>query len=135
MKNSQLKGAWRMAALGAVVLLGVAGSASAGQAAKEITPLQGVQAHVDPATGQLRQPTAAEMKAFADSVRKALAARVASASQVVQHGDGSRSLTLGPDSLNVWMVTKGADGSLRQVCVEGANAAGAVQAAPAWEAK
>lgn len=135
MKNSQWKDVGRMAALGAVVLLAFAGAASAGQAAKDAAPLQGVQAHVDPATGQLRQPTSAEVKAFADAVRKAFAARVATASQVVQHGDGSRSLTLGPDSLNVWVVTKGADGSLRQTCVEGADAAAAAQAAPAWEVK
>lgn len=136
MKKSQLKGAWRMAALGAAALLAFAGGASAGQAAKEVAPLQGVQAHVDPATGQLRQPSAAEVKAFADAVRKAFATRVAASSQITHHADGSTSATLGPESLNIWVVTKGADGSLRQVCVEGANAAAAAQAAaPALEVK
>jgi hypothetical protein len=135
MKNSQLKRAGGMAALGAAVLLAVAGSAAAGQAAKETAPLQGLQAHVDASTGQLRQPTAAEVKAFADAVRKAYAARVATSAQVTHYADGSTSATLGPESLNVWVVTKQPDGSLRQVCVEGANAAAAVQGAPALEVK
>lgn len=141
MKNGQKKawGVWRKAtALGAVSLLGLAGAAgaaAAGQAAAagETAPVQGVQAHVDPATGQLRQPTSAEVKAFSDAVRALFAQRVATAAQVTQHADGSISAALGPESLNVWVATVGVDGSLHQVCVEGAGAAGA--AAPALEVK
>ena len=140
MKNSQkrARGVWRKATtLGAASLLALAGAAAAGQAAREAAPVQGaqagMQAHVNPATGELRQPTSAEVKAFADAVRTLFAKRVATAAQVTRHADGSISASLGPESLNVWVATIGADGSLRQVCVEGAGAAGA--AAPALEVK
>lgn len=136
MKNGmKVSSVWRVAALGAVVLLALAGSAAAGQDAKEAAPLSGVQVHVDPATGQLRQPTPAEVKAFADAVRKAFASRMAQKSQAVRHGDGSMSLALGPESLNVWVATVRPDGSLHQTCVEGADNAAAVQGAPALEVK
>jgi hypothetical protein len=135
MHNSQQHalGRWKAGAF-ALALLAVAGGATAGQSGKEEAGLAGVQAHVDGA-GQLRQPSAAEIKAYADAVRTLFATRSAAAAQVVQHGDGSVSATLGPESLNVWVATIGADGALHQVCVEGANAAGAVQGAPALEVK
>jgi hypothetical protein len=139
MKNSPKKalGMWRKTtALGAMCLLAVAGMAMAGQAGQEAGPVQGVQAHVDPATGQLRQPSPSEVKALADAVRKVFATRMAAQSaQAVHHGDGSVSLALGPESLNVWVATIGPDGKLRQACVEGADAAAAAQSAPALEVK
>jgi hypothetical protein len=122
-----------VAALSAVGLLAFAGTAVAGQAGKGVQ-VQGVQVHVDPATGQVRQPSAAEVKALADAVR-ALFGRSAQGVQVTEHADGSLSARMGPESLNVWVATIGPDGSLRQTCVEGANAAGALQAAPALEVK
>lgn len=122
-----------VAALGAVGLLAFAGTAVAGQAGKG-AQVQGVQVHVDPATGQVRQPSAAEVKALADAVR-VLFGRSAQGVQVTEHADGSLSARMGPESLNVWVATVGPDGSLRQTCVEGANAAGALQAAPALEVK
>lgn len=133
MKNSQLKSVRRMAALGAVALLACAGAAVAGEAgtAQKAAPVSGLQVHVDPATGQLRQPSAAEAKALADAVRKIFAARSATSAQAIRHSDGSVSASLGPDALNVWVVTVGPDGAMRQMCVEGANAAVAVQGAPA----
>lgn len=125
MKNGQKKalGVWKKATvLGAAFLVALAGSAMAGQAAGAAS--QGVQAHVDPATGQLRQPDAAEAKALADALRARFASvRSVRAAQVTQHPDGSISATLGPESLNVWVVTVGADGSLNPVCIEGAGAA------------
>jgi len=108
-------------------------TAVAGQAGKG-AQVQGVQVHVDPATGQVRQPSAAEVKALADAVR-VLFGRSAQGVQVTEHADGSLSARMGPESLNVWVATIGPDGSLRQACVEGANAAGALQAAPALEVK
>lgn len=122
-----------VAALTTVGLLAFAGTAVAGQAGKGVQ-VQGVQVHVDPATGQVRQPSAAEVKALADAVR-ALFGRSAQGVQVTEHADGSLSAKMGPESLNVWVATIGPDGSLRQTCVEGANAAGALQAAPALEVK
>lgn len=123
-----------VAALGAVALLACAGPAVAGQTGQESPRLQGVQAHVDPATGQLRQPTAAEVKALSDAVR-ALFARSAQGVRVTEHADGSLSAALGPESLNVWVATIDASGQLHQTCVEGAHAAGALQGAPALEEK
>ncbi len=133
--NSCQKGVRWMAALSSVALLACAGSAFAGPSDPKMSPLSGVQAHVDQATGQLRQPSAAEMKAYVEAIRKAFAARVAqrTSSQVVVHADGSRSLALGADTLNVWVATLGPDGSLSQTCVEGAGAA--AQGAPVLEVK
>lgn len=138
MTNGQKKvlDVWRKTTvLGAAALLACAGMAMAGQAAGEAGPVQGVQAHIDPATGQLRQPTPGEVKALADAVRKVFVTRMAQNAQAVHHGDGSVSLALGPESLNVWVATIGPDGALRQACVEGADAAAAAQSAPALEVK
>jgi hypothetical protein len=139
MENAQKKasGVWKKATvLGAASLLAVAGMAMAGQAAQGAGPVQGVQAHIDPATGQLRQPSSSEVKALADAVRKVFATRMAAEStQAIHHADGSVSLALGPESLNVWVVTVGPDGSLHPSCVQGTAAAAAAQSAPALEVK
>lgn len=112
-------------ALGAAVLLTVSAA-----------PAAAGQAHVNPANGKLRQPTPAEAKAVADAFRALIAqsTRSAVANQVTEHADGSLSAVLGPETLNVWMVSVNADGSLNQVCVEGGNAA-VQQGAPALEEK
>lgn len=139
MTNRQMKGVRWMAALGAVALLTGAGSAAAGEAGKQPAGLHGAQAHVD-AAGKLRQPSPAEMKALADATRALFArpaqsAQSAQGAQVTEHADGSVSAKLGPESMNVWVATIGPDGQLRQTCVEGVNAANALQAAPALEEK
>lgn len=121
--ETKMSGARWVAALGTVGLLAFAGTA-----------VQAAQVHVDPANGQVRPPSAAEVKALADAVR-ALFARSAQGVQVTEHADGSLSAKIGPESLNVWVATIGPDGSLRQTCVEGANAAGALQSASALEVK
>lgn len=136
--RSQMKasGARWVAALGAVGLLAWAGPAMAGQSGPSRQAgqgIQGVQVHVDPATGQVRQPNAAEVKALSDAVR-ALFARSAQGVQVTEHADGSLSASLGPESLNVWVATIDANGQLHQTCVEGSHAAGSLQA-PALEVK
>jgi hypothetical protein len=97
------------------------------------SPAAAGQAHVDGA-GKLRQATPAEVKAVADAVR-ALFARSAVSAQVTEHADGSSSAKIGPEALNVWVATINADGSIKQTCVEGTNAATAVQGAPALEVK
>ena len=139
MKNSRTKasGVWRMTVLGTAVLLALAGTAAAGQAAtqQKVVPVQGVQAHVDPATGALRQPSPAEVKALVDAARTLFAARMAQSTKVATHSDGSISAKLGADALNVWVATVAADGSIRQQCVESAGAAAAAQSAPALEVK
>jgi hypothetical protein len=136
MRNQQRKtsGVRWIAALCTVALLAVgAGSAAAGPAEKGGADLKGMQVHVDPATGKLRQPTAAEVKALADAFRAKFAARSVQGAQVTEHTDGSVSAKLGLEALNVWVATVNPDGSISQVCVEGVNAATPV--APALEEK
>jgi hypothetical protein len=126
MRKTQRMATRLTAALGTAALLATAVAA----------PAAAGQAHVNPATGKLRQPTPAEAKAVADAFR-ALVARSATRSmvgtQVTEHADGSVSALLGPETLNVWTVSVNADGSLSQMCVEG-NAA-VQQGAPALEEK
>jgi hypothetical protein len=135
MRNQQRKtsGVRWIAALGAVTLLAVgAASAVAAPAEKGAAQIQGMQVHVDPATGKIRQPTSSEVKALADAFRATMAARSVQGAQVTEHADGSVSATLGPEALNVWVATVNADGSISQACVEGGAAA---PAAPALEEK
>ena len=120
MKNQ--KRLW-LAAVGTAALLTPAATA----------PAAAGQAHVDN-RGKLRQATPAEVKAVADAVR-ALFARSAVSPQVTEHPNGSVSARIGPEALNVWVATVGPDGTLHQTCVEGANAASTLQAAPALEVK
>lgn len=122
-----------IAALGAVALLAFgAGNAAAGPAEKGAEQGQGLQVHVDPATGKLRQPTPAEVKALADAFR-AMISRSVQGVQVTEHADGSISAALGPETLNVWVATVNPDGSISQACIEGVSAAAPV--APALEEK
>lgn len=134
MKNQQRKtsGVRWIAALGAVALLAVgAGSAAAGPV--EQGAAHGLQAHVDKA-GKLRQPTPAEVKALSEAFQAIVGRSAAQGVQVTEYADGSASALLGPEALNVWIVTINEDGSLSQACVEGLNAAAAT-AAPALEEK
>ena len=135
MRKQQRKRMQWIAALGTVALLatGAGSAAMAGPAEKGGASAQGLQVHVDPATGKLRQPTAAEIKVLADAFRAKMAARLVQGAQVTQHADGSISATLGPEALNVWVATVNPDGSISQACVEGVNAAAPV--APALEVK
>lgn len=136
MKNQQNKtsGVRWIAALGTVALLAVgAGSAVAGPVEKGGARMQGVQAHVD-AAGKLRQPNPAEVKAIADAFRSIMGRSAAQGIQVTEYADGSVSAKLGPETLNIWVATVNADGSISQACVEGINAA-ATAVAPALEEK
>ena len=88
----------------------------------------GLQVAIDPVTGKIRQPTAAESRAFAGQFMTKAAT---SQPEFTQWADGTLSMVLTADYLNVWLV--GAGGS--QVCVDG-YAAGSTQfAAPALEEK
>lgn len=127
MRKTQRMASRLTAALGAAALLATVAAA----------PAAAGQAHVDPASGKLRQPTPAEAKAVADAFRSLVsrsAARSVVGTQVTEYPDGSRSALLGPETLNVWTVSVNADGSLSQMCVEGGNAA-VQQGAPALEEK
>jgi Fe-S cluster assembly scaffold protein SufB len=128
MKKIQSRGV-RLAAFGAAaaLVLGLAVPAHAGERA--VAGVHGMQVAID-AHGKLRQPTAAESQALAVP----FTAKAGSAPQFTAWADGTISMVLTPDYLNVWLVGLNADGSANQVCVDGYNAA-TVQPAPALEEK
>ncbi len=109
-------------ALAAVIALGLAAPAVAGD---RQAPRGGLQAAIDPVTRQLREPTAAE----AAVLSAPLMATMPRASQVTKFADGTISAVLSADYLNVWLVALGANGSMGQICVAGADAATANPAA------
>jgi hypothetical protein len=136
MRNQQRKtsGVRWIAALGAVSLLAVgAGNAVAAPAEKGGAQAQGMQVHIDPATGKLRQPSPAEVKALADAFRAKVGRSVQKSAQVTEYADGSVSAKLGPEALNVWVATVNPDGSITQACLEGSTVTSPV--APALEEK
>ena len=120
----------RIVALGlAVLALGLAAAPAMAGGAKAPN---GLQVAIDPATGKIRQPTAAESRALAGLFT---AKSATSAPQVTQWADGTISMVLTEDYLNVWMVGINANGSVGQVCVDGAAAGSAQFTAPAMEEK
>lgn len=118
----------RIAALAlAVIALGLA--AAPAFAAGRQAATNGLQVAID-ANGKLRQPTAAESRELAAP----FTAKAISAPEFTAWADGTISMVLSADYLNVWLVGLNADGSTNQVCVDGYNAA-TVQPAPALEEK
>jgi hypothetical protein len=115
-------------ALAAVIALGLAAPAAAGD---QKVPRGGLQAAIDPVTRQLREPTAAEAAAL---VAQAAMMTRAGAPQVTKFADGTISAVLTADYLNVWLAAIDVNGSMNQVCVDGADAVTA-QPAAAYEEK
>jgi hypothetical protein len=112
-----------------IAALGLAGTFALGLAAAPAFA-GGMQVAIDPATGKIRQPTAAESRALSTP----FAAKAATNAQLTQWADGTLSMVLSEDYLNVWLVQLNADGSANQVCVDGANAS-LQSIAPALEEK
>jgi hypothetical protein len=111
----------------AVIALGLAAAPAFAGGRQAVS--NGLQVAID-ANGNLRQPTAAESRVLA----MPFTAKALSAPQFTAWADGTISMVLTPDYLNVWLVGLNADGSANQVCVDGYNAA-TVQPAPALEEK
>lgn len=130
----------RLAALGlaAATVLSLAAPAFAGEkpaAGKGHEAGNGVMAAIDPATGKLRQPTAAESKALAAGI-ESLLKRSASTLQAKQTADGTMSVDLGTSFLNISIAQVGPNGAIQQICVDNAAEANAlVTAAPLYEDK
>lgn len=120
-----------------IVALGLAVAFALGLAAAPVfaggaKAPNGLQVAIDPATGKIRQPTAAESRALAGP----FTAKSATAAPVfTQWADGTISMVLTEEYLNVWLVGVNADGSASQVCVDGSAAGSAQFAAPALEDK
>lgn len=75
----------------------------------------GMRAFIDPATGQLREPTAEEAAALA---RRGLrASAMSTGPEVVRHANGMLSAELGDDYMTEVVVRRNADGSLSMACV------------------
>jgi hypothetical protein len=86
----------------------------------------------DAQTGQLRTPTATEIRALAPAPRPGSAAMQApSQPALVTHPSGARQVHLGERGLVYSVVTRGADGKLHDQCVQGAAAADKAVHAPA----
>jgi 3-oxoacyl-[acyl-carrier-protein] synthase III len=127
-------------ALAALAALALAVPASAGHkspAAPGVqAPSNGLVVAIDPATGKIRQPTAAEALALsAQTPMMTKAATMSGSPQFVTFADGTTSAVLGPEFLNVWLVQVNPDGSLSQACVDGANLGNAQLAPAALEEK
>ncbi|MDL2717589.1 MAG: hypothetical protein PT977_07530 [Acidobacteriota bacterium] len=81
----------------------------------------------DPETGELRNATAAERaKLFAGRAPQAAPATP----RVVTLPDGTQMIELGEDTMNYAIATKNPDGSIRQGCVHGSDAAAQARTAP-----
>lgn len=120
-----------------IVALGLAVAFALGLAAAPVfaggaKAPNGLQVAIDPATGKIRQPTVAESRALARQFSGQFTAK--SAPQVMEWADGTISMELTEDYLNVWLVELGANG-VAQVCVDGSAAGSAQLAAPAMEEK
>jgi len=96
----------------------------------------GLRVYVDPATGRIKQPTEAEKQALEKAIAALFPNRLKKNVTVTQFADGTVSMSLGGQFLNVTMVTTNPDGSLQAACVDGLDTATAVLAAtPVLEEK
>lgn len=88
----------------------------------------GVVVFIDPETGKMRQPDAAEIGALTGASTKSARATIQSTAEPTPiQGPGSTLLVkLGDDSLNYMVVTKTPDGKLAENCVTGDQAAAAL---------
>ncbi|MEO6192256.1 MAG: hypothetical protein ABIS20_04555 [Thermoanaerobaculia bacterium] len=94
----------------------------------------GLTAAVEPATGKLRQPTAAENRALAEGVRAML--KSSAPLPLKQFADGTMSIELGASFLNISVAQVQPGGTLRQVCIDNAQSADALMnPIPAFEDK
>ncbi len=128
----------RLAALGlaTATVLSLAAPAFAGEKpADKKGRGEGMMVSIDPATGKLRQPTAAETKALAAGVTSLLKSS-ASPLLAKQTPDGTLSVDLGTSFLNISIAKVGPDGTLQQICLDNAADANAlVTATPLYEDK
>jgi hypothetical protein len=127
-KKRKVSGAQLLGALGAAALL-VCGASSvlAGEKPPAAADkVQGMQVAIDPGSGKLRQPTAAEIKALSAALGP-MFHRSARSAQVNQLANGTLSFTLGTDSLNIWLAAVNPNGSLAQACFDSSAVAAGAQ--------
>lgn len=88
----------------------------------------------DPLTGELRAPTAAELRALRPTPAPGTAQTGPQTAQPVVRADGTRAVRLGEAGMVYSVATRSADGKLHEHCVSGEAASQAVkseQSAPA----
>ena len=82
----------------------------------------GMQVSIDPKTGQLRAPTAAERRALAEAFQNAFGGdRLARKAVVHRDASGMLSMQLGLEHLDSYVVEILPDGSLATRCVSGSH--------------
>lgn len=119
------------------VLLGGLGAAAAAPLDKPApatpgnpTALTGSYAAIDPATGQMRQPTAEELRFLAEAFRALFETEDKTAVTETLYADGSASASL-PDGLGHALIARlDAAGHVAGACVDNADAAAAVFLVP-----
>lgn len=131
----------RLKAVLALTTVGILGIAPLAMAEGARTPARipvnanGMRVYIDAATGKIKQPTDAEKQALEKGVA-ALFAGLQTKTTTTQFADGTVSLSLGGQFLNVAVVTTNADGSLSQACVNSLDEANAaIAGTPALEEK
>ena len=143
MRNAQRMGTFRLAALGvaATVVLGLAAPAFAGQEKPTVRPAgqesaAPLMAAID-SKGRLRQPTAAEARQLLEGLKAMTATNKSAGNLPVEYwADGSMSVDLSGTFEHIWVAYVGAEGSLRNACIESADQAAALlNPAPAAEEK
>jgi hypothetical protein len=124
---------------GAASLAAQSGRADAGKPGQRVVINQmkvdgdGVRIYVDPATGRIKQPTPAEVRAL-DQAIASLPSREVKSFQATQYADGTVSIALDGAFMNFALVRVNDDGSVTQACVDDAAAADAfLRGAPAAE--
>lgn len=122
MSNEKLLAALPLAAIFAAIMMHTTAARAAGQ--------DGVIVVRDAQTGQMRAPTAAELKALAPAGAK-VSTQVPLSSLVVTKPNGSRTLRLAERGQVYSVVSRAPDGQLVEQCVQGENAANAALAQPA----
>src|SRR3954468_1672683 len=96
----------------------------------------GLRVYIDPATGRIKQPTEADKQALEKAMAPLFANRLKKNVTVTQFADGTVSMSLAEQFLNVALVTTNANGTLQAACVSSLDEATAViNAAPALEEK
>lgn len=116
---------FRLAALGlaAAAVLGLAAPALAGEEPGVKAPANTLLTAID-ARGKFRQPTPAEAKELIKGV--AALSKSAEGLPVTHWPDGMMSMDLGGAFQHIWVAYAGADGSLKNACIEGSDAAAAL---------
>jgi len=96
----------------------------------------GMRVYIDPATGRIKQPTAAEVRALDEAIAS-LPMREMKSVQATQYSDGTVSIANPGDLMSYAMARINPDGSVSQACIDDAATADAFLngAAPAAEEK